>query len=110
MTSNRKSFLVLPGQPNNYCIAISLVYIHDCFLVATKNLDTTPVKKVGTVLHSQELERLMACTCMLYGLESMNANMYGWVLYMETMKEENTLSNPSIHYILLLYRIHANVF
>ena len=81
-------FVVLPGS-NTQCICISLIYVHDCLLVFGKQTGETRSKKVGGVLHLQEMERLAACFCMQYDMvPELNANAYGWVLYFNTRSED----------------------
>ena len=90
--------LIVPGSPNHYCLAVSLVYIHECSVVVPKASGVTLVKKVGGLLHSQEIERLVGCVGMLYDSQILEANMFGWVLYFETKKQdhESRLSEPFI--------------
>jgi hypothetical protein len=92
--SMNRSFVSLPGQTASYCIATSLIYVHECALINGKQHKDTRVKKVGGVLHSQEIERLMGCAGMLFDFDSVAANMYGWVMYFET-KKEDFQSQPS---------------
>ena len=81
-------FVVLPGS-NTQCICISLIYVHDCSLISGKQSGETRSKKVGGVLHIQEMERLAACFCMQYDMvPELNANAYGWVLYFNTRSED----------------------
>ena len=86
-TIGTQRFIVLPGS-NTQCICISLIYVNDCNLIYGKPTGNTRVKKVGGVLHLQEMERLAACFCMQYDLvNELNANAFGWVLYFDTRTE-----------------------
>ena len=81
-------FIVLPGS-NTQCVCVSLIYVHDCSVVFGKQSGETRSKKVGGVLHIQEMERLAACFCMQYDMVSeLNANAYNWVLYFNTRNED----------------------
>jgi hypothetical protein len=91
--------LIVPGSPNHYCLAVSLIYVHECSVIVPKASGVTLVKKVGALLHSQEMERLIGCVGMLYDSQVLDANMYGWVLYFETKKQdhESRLSETFIY-------------
>jgi hypothetical protein len=93
-----RSYVVLPGQSPGYCVATSLIYVHECALINGKPHKDTFVKKVGGVLHSQEIERLMGCAGMLFDFQTIHANMYGWVIYFETKKQDFE-SQPSAFYL-----------
>jgi hypothetical protein len=99
--SMNRSFVSLPGQTPGYCIATSLIYVHECALINGKQHKDTRVKKVGGVLHSQEIDRLMGCTGMLFDFKSVAANMFGWVMYFET-KKEDFHSQPGTYFFQLM--------
>jgi hypothetical protein len=98
-------YLTLPGSAYHYVLAVSLVHIHECSIIKPKATGSTCVKKVAALLHSQEVDWLIGCVGMLYDAKVMDANMFGWIMYFETKKEDHKsrLSNfISFFYVFII--------
>ena len=75
------AYLIEPGVTNGYLTAVSLIYVHECSLRNPKPIGETFQKKLGGLLHSQEMERLIGCLGMVFDFESIDANMLGSTIY-----------------------------
>jgi hypothetical protein len=91
-------YLIEPGVTNGYLVALSLIYVHECALRTPKGIGETFQKKLGGILHSQEMERLIGCLGMVFDFESIDANMLGSTFYFVTRRAESQSRNSKLSY------------
>ena len=76
-SSEPLAYLTAPGVTHGYLVCVSLVYVQECSIRKPKPISQWYVKRVGGIMHTQELERLSGCLGMVFNFDDMDANMLG---------------------------------